>query len=109
MAWIYLLIAGIFEIGWPLGFKLADVTGNKFLWISIAAMSMLLSGLFLYLAQKEIPIGTAYAVWTGVGAAGTFIIGILFFKDPVGFFRMLSLFLIIAGIVGLRLSSQPIS
>jgi quaternary ammonium compound-resistance protein SugE len=104
MAWIYLVIAGIFEIGWPLGYKLADVTGNKILWIGIAIVSMGFSGLFLYLAQKEIPIGTAYAVWTGIGAAGTFLIGLLFFNDPVKTLRILSFLLIVIGIVGLRLT-----
>jgi quaternary ammonium compound-resistance protein SugE len=104
MAWFYLFIAGIFEIGWPLGFKLSNVTGNKILWITIAAVSMIISGVFLWIAQKEIPIGTAYAVWTGIGASGTFIIGIIFFKDPASLLRMLSFLLIIAGVVGLRFS-----
>lgn len=104
MAWFYLFIAGIFEIGWPLGFKLSDVTGNKILWITIAAVSMIISGVFLWFAQKEIPIGTAYAVWTGIGASGTFIIGIIFFKDPASLLRLLSFLLIIVGVVGLRFS-----
>ncbi len=63
-----------------------------------------LSGLFLWFAQKSIPIGTAYAVWTGIGAAGTFILGILMFRDPASLLRILSVLLIIAGIVGLKLS-----
>lgn len=67
-------------------------------------MSMGLSGLFLWLAQKSIPMGTAYAVWTGIGAVGTFIVGILMFKDPATIFRILSVTLIVIGIVGLRLS-----
>lgn len=104
MAWIYLVIAGIFEIGWPLGYKLADVTGNKVLWIAVAVVSMGFSGVFLYLAQKEIPIGTAYAVWTGIGAVGTFLIGLFFFGDPVKTLRILSFLLIVAGIVGLKLT-----
>lgn len=104
MAWFYLFIAGIFEIGWPLGFKLSDVTGNKILWITIAAVSMIISGVFLWIAQKEIPIGTAYAVWTGIGASGTFLIGIIFFKDPASLLRLLSFLLIIVGVVGLRFS-----
>jgi quaternary ammonium compound-resistance protein SugE len=102
--WIYLLIAGLFEIGWPLGFKLSQTTGHKVLWIAFAAISMALSGLFLWLAQKTIPVGTAYAVWTGIGAAGTFIIGVLFFKDAASMMRILSVMLIIAGVIGLRLS-----
>ena len=81
MAWLYLIIAGIFEIGWPLGFKLSETTGKKSLWITMAIISMCFSGYFLWLAQKQISIGTAYAVWTGIGAAGTFIIGIIIFRE----------------------------
>lgn len=104
MPWLYLFIAGIFEIGWPLGFKLSETTGNRFLWLSVAVVSMIFSGLFLWIAQKTIPIGTAYAIWTGIGAAGTFLIGIFFFKDPVGMLRIFSFLLIVVGIVGLKLS-----
>jgi quaternary ammonium compound-resistance protein SugE len=66
---------------------------------------MALSGFFLWIAQREIPIGTAYAIWTGMGAAGTFIIGILFFKDSSDWLRLLSFALIILGIIGLKLSN----
>lgn len=104
MNWIYLLIAGIFEVGWPLGFKLSQTTPNKFVWIVFSVISMALSGLFLYIAQKTIPIGTAYAVWTGIGAAGTFLIGILYFKDPADWIRFISFSFIVLGIVGLKLS-----
>lgn len=105
MAWFYLLLAAIFEIGWPLGFKLSQThSQQKILWIAIAAISMTLSGLFLWMAQKEIPIGTAYAVWTGIGAAGTFIIGILYFKDAATLLRIASVMLIIMGVIGLKLS-----
>lgn len=104
MAWFYLLIAGIFEIGWPLGFKLSQTTGHKISWIVFAVVSMALSGLFLYLAQREIPMGTAYAVWTGIGASGAFLIGILFFNDPATMWRMISVMFIIIGVVGLRIS-----
>ena len=105
MSWIYLILGGVFEVGWPLGFKLSQTLGHKFLWIMLSVVSMSLSGLFLYLAQREIPIGTAYAVWTGIGAAGTFLIGILFFQDSATFWRMASAALIIIGIVGLKLTS----
>ncbi|HPT70606.1 MAG TPA: multidrug efflux SMR transporter [Syntrophomonas sp.] len=105
MEWIYLLIAGIFEMGWPLGFKLSQVQAdNKWWWIIIAVISMALSGLFLWFAQRVIPIGTAYAVWTGIGAVGTFFIGIIFFKDAASIIRMMSVLLIIVGIVGLKLA-----
>ena len=104
MAWVWLIIAGIFEIGWPLGFKLSQtLTSGKWLWILMSVASMALSGLFLWMAQKNIPIGTAYAVWTGIGAIGTFTIGVIFFKDPASVLRMLSVLLILAGIVGLKI------
>ncbi|NDW12007.1 QacE family quaternary ammonium compound efflux SMR transporter [Bacteroides sp. 214] len=102
MAWLFLILGGIFEIGWPLGFKLASSTSHKFLFIAMSVVSMALSGYFLYLAQRNIPIGTAYAVWTGIGAIGTITIGILFFNDSMGFMRLFSAFLIIAGIIGLK-------
>ena len=99
-----MVVAGLFEIGWPLGFKLSQTTVNKAVWMIFAVLSMSASGLFLWLAQKSIPIGTAYAVWTGIGAVGTFIIGILFFKDPATLFRILSFTFIVIGIIGLKLS-----
>ena len=102
MAWLYLLLGGIFEIGWPLGFKLAAGSQHKIAFIGLSVASMALSGLFLYLAQRTIPIGTAYAVWTGIGAIGTLTIGIVFFDDPAGFMRLLSALLIVAGIIGLK-------
>jgi quaternary ammonium compound-resistance protein SugE len=64
-----------------------------------------LSGLFLWLAQKNIPMGTAYAVWTGIGAAGTFLVGVVYFQDSASMLRILSVFLIIVGVIGLKLSS----
>ena len=105
MAWLYLTIAGVFEIGWPLGLKLSQTTSHKITWILFAALSMAASGLFLWLSQRTIPMGTAYAVWTGIGAIGAFVTGILMFKDPATLFRILSVTLIILGIVGLKLSS----
>ena len=104
MAWILLIIAGLFEIGWPLGFKLASMHSKYFIWfIGLSILSMGLSGYFLYLAQKSIPIGTAYVIWTGVGAIGTVLLGILFFHDSANIFRLLFLSLILIGIVGLKL------
>ena len=104
MAWILLIIAGLFEIGWPLGFKLASMHSKYFIWfIGLSILSMGLSGYFLYLAQKSIPIGTAYVIWTGIGAIGTVILGILFFHDSANIFRLLFLSLILIGIVGLKL------
>jgi quaternary ammonium compound-resistance protein SugE len=105
MSWVYLFIAGIFEIGWPLGLKLSQTMASKVVGIVIAIISMALSGLFLWLAQRTIPMGTAYAVWTGIGAVGTFIVGILLFKDPSNIFRIISVSLVIVGVVGLKLSN----
>ena len=100
MAWILLIIAGLFEIGWPLGFKLASMHSKYFIWfIGLSILSMGLSGYFLYLAQKSIPIGTAYVIWTGIGAIGTVLLGILFFHDSANIFRLLFLSLILIGIV----------
>ena len=104
MAWVFLLVAGLSEIGWPLGLKLSQTTPHKVTWLLVAVASMAVSGLFLWLAQKSIPMGTAYAVWTGIGAAGAFIAGILLFKDSASVFRVFSMTLIVAGIVGLKLS-----
>ena len=105
MAWIYLVIAGLFEIGWPLGLKMAQtMEGKQFTGLAIAVIAMGLSGFFLFTAQKEIPMGTAYAVWTGIGAAGTFILGIVLYYDPIGILRIASVLLIIAGVIGLKLA-----
>ena len=105
MAWFYLILAGLFEIGWPLGFKLSQTTNYKYSWILFSIITMAMSGYFLYLAQKTIPIGSAYAVWTGIGSVGAFIIGILLLKDLVDAFKIVSVSFIIIGIVGLRISS----
>lgn len=104
MAWILLILAGLFEIGWPLGFKLAGIFPRcHYLCLTLAVVSMGLSGWLLYLAQRSIPMGTAYMIWTGIGGVGTVILGILFFHDAVTFWRLLFLSLIFIGIVGLKL------
>jgi quaternary ammonium compound-resistance protein SugE len=104
-AWLYLIIAGLLEIGWPLGFKLSQTTSHRITFILMAVVCMALSGLFLWLAQRDIPIGTAYAIWTGIGAAGTFLIGLIVFHDPASMMRILSFLLIVAGVIGLRISA----
>jgi quaternary ammonium compound-resistance protein SugE len=103
MSWIYIIIAAVFEVGWPLGFKLAQMTAHKFLWISFAVVSMTLSGFFLYIAQKGIPIGTAYSVWTGIGAVCTFLIGVAFFHDAMSMLRFLGIILVISGVALLKI------
>ena len=104
MAWIYLILAGCFEIGWPVGLKMAQAPETRLSGIAIAIAFMSLSGLLLWLAQRQIPIGTAYAVWTGIGAAGTFFFGILHYGDPASMSRYLGVGLIIAGVVILQLT-----
>ncbi|MDH8701819.1 quaternary ammonium compound-resistance protein SugE [Dysgonomonadaceae bacterium PH5-43] len=104
MAWLFLILGGLFEIGWPLGFKLASSTPqHKILFLVMSVVSMALSGYFLFLAQRTIPIGTAYAVWTGIGAVGTLTVGIIFFNDSAEIMRLLSALLIIVGIIGLKI------
>ena len=104
MAWIYLLLAGLFEIGWPVGLKIAQEEHTRAIGVITAVVCMAASGLLLWLAQKQIPIGTSYAVWTGIGAAGTFIVGVAFYGDPASLVRYLGIILIIAGVVTLKLA-----
>lgn len=104
MSWLYLFIASIFEVGWPFGLKMAADSNPKFWWILFAVAAMTLSGIFLYMAQKHIPVGTAYAIWTGIGASCTFIIGILFFNDALNLVRVLAVLLIITGVIMLKLA-----
>ncbi len=104
MAWIYLILAGVFEIGWPLGFKLAQTSEYRWGGILLSVVSMMLSGTLLYLAQREIPMGTAYAVWTGLGALGTFLLGIWLFGDAATFAKFLGVGLIMSGVIVMKLS-----
>ncbi len=107
MAWIFLIIAGCFEWGWPIGLKFAwTKEGVQFWPLAGAIFSMVASGSFLLLAQRTIPVGTAYAVWTGIGAAGTFVLGILVLKEPAQLARFLCVGLIITGIIGLKIFSS---
>lgn len=104
MGWIFLVIAGCFEIGWPVGLKLAQQTETRMTGIAVAVFFMIVSGVFLWLAQRTIPIGTAYAVWTGIGAAGTFIVGVLFYGDSASLLRYAGVALIVAGVTTLKLA-----
>jgi len=104
MAWICLISAGIFEIGWAVGLKYTE--GFSRLWPSAATVcAMAISLALLSVALKTIPMGTAYAVWTGIGAAGTALIGMACFGESREVMRLLCLLLIIAGVVGLKLVS----
>ncbi|MBE2895069.1 DMT family transporter [Spirabiliibacterium falconis] len=105
MGWFYLLIAGLMEIGWPVGLKMATQAETRILGIMIAVVFMAASGALLWLAQKTIPIGTAYAVWTSIGAVGAFVVGVLFYQDSLTFWRTLGVLLIIVGVVVLKLAT----
>ena len=106
MAWVYLIAAGIMEWGWPIGLKLGVAeSGLRSGWIGFAAVFMVASGALLLIAQKTIPMGTAYAVWTGIGAVGAFILGILIFGEPATLARFLFVGPIIIGIVGLKIAT----
>lgn len=104
MAWAYLILAGIFEIGWPVGLKMAQQEGTRVQGVLIALAFMIVSGTLLWLAQKEIPLGTSYAVWTGIGAAGTFFVGVFYYGDPSSLARYLGVLLIISGVATLKLA-----
>lgn len=104
MAWILLLIAGLLEVGWAIGLKYTE--GFTRLWPSVFTLTAMgLSVLLLAIAMKTLPVGTSYAVWVGVGAVGTAILGMVLFAEPATVGRLVSLGLIVAGIVGLKLTS----
>ncbi|MCC2680828.1 MAG: QacE family quaternary ammonium compound efflux transporter [Nitrosospira multiformis] len=104
MSWPYLVLAGLFEIGWPVGLKMAQEPSSRVTGIAVAVVFMATRGILLWLAQRQIPIGTAYAVWTGIGAAGTFLVGVFFYDDPTSIARYLGVALIVSGVVILKLA-----
>ena len=104
MAWLILIIAGLFEVGWAIGLKFTE--GFTRLWPSVlTVLAMVISLWLLGIAMKTLPVGTAYGVWVGVGVIGTVIMGIIVFDEPVNAVRVLSLALITAGIVGLKVTT----
>jgi quaternary ammonium compound-resistance protein SugE len=104
MAWVYLIIAGLFEICWATSLKFTENFTK--LWPSLFFLvTMVASMYFLSLAVKTLPLGTAYAIWTGIGAVGAVIAGIILFSEPATFYRILFVCMIVAGIVGLKISS----
>ena len=105
MAWFYLIIAGLFEVGFTTSLKLSENFSHKG-WAAVFFVSISLSFYFLNKAIQFIPIGTAYAVWTGIGAVGTVIVGIILFRESVDFWRMLFIFLLIGSILGLKVVSN---
>lgn len=101
MAWTLLVIAGLFEVGWAIGLKYTE--GFTRLWPSVwTVAAMIVSIVLLGLALKSIPVGTGYAVWTGIGAVGVAILGMILFGEPKTLLRIGSILLIVAGIVGLK-------
>jgi len=104
MPWLLLVVAGLLEVGWAVGLKYTE--GFTRLWPSVfTGAAMVLSVVLLGIAMKSLPVGTSYAVWVGIGAVGTALLGMLLFGEPATAGRLLSLGLILAGIVGLKLAS----
>lgn len=104
MPWIILVLAGLFEVGWAIGLKYTD--GFTKLWPTVGTVAAMAVSLgLLGIAMKSLPVGTAYAIWVGVGAVGTVILGIVLFQEPVNALRLASVGLIIAGLVGLKLAT----
>jgi quaternary ammonium compound-resistance protein SugE len=104
MEWTMLAVAGLFEVAWAVGLKYTD--GFSRWWPSVGtALAMAVSVVLLALAMRTLPVGTAYAVWTGIGAVGTALLGIALFGEPATFARLGCIALIVAGIVGLKLTA----
>jgi quaternary ammonium compound-resistance protein SugE len=104
MAWVWLALAGAAEIGWMVGLKYSDGF-TRIAWSAVTLAAMGLSLVFLSFATRTIPMGTAYAVWTGIGAAGIAVIGILFFGEPRTALRIACIGLVVLGVVGLKFAS----
>lgn len=104
MAWIILVLAGLFEVGWAIGLKYTE--GFTRVWPTVGtAVAMIISLWLLGVAMKSLPVGTAYTVWVGVGAVGTVMLGIVLLGEPANAARLVSVALIIAGIIGLKLAT----
>lgn len=105
-AWLVLVVAGLFEIGWAVGLKYTE--GLTRLWPTVGTgAALVVSMVLLALAVRVLPLGTAYAVWTGIGTVGTALLGIALFREPATAARLLCIALIVTGIVGLRLLTRP--
>ena len=108
MAWVILFVAGLFEIGWAVGLKYTD--GFTRLWpVAGTIAALIISVVMLGIAVRTLPLGTAYAVWTGIGTVGTAVLGIVLFREPATAIRMVCIALIVAGIVGLKFFSPTTS
>ena len=104
MAWVYLVIAGLFEMGWAIGLNYPDGF-TRLVPTALTVGAMIISVVLLGIALRDLPVGTGYAVWTGIGTVGTAVLGMYLFGDPVTVARLVSIGLIIAGIAGLKLFS----
>lgn len=104
MAWVYLVIAGIFEMGWAIGLKYTEGF-TKLVPTTLTIAAMVISVALLGLALRDLPVGTGYAVWTGIGTVGTALLGMYLFGDPATAARLASIGLIVAGIIGLKVLS----
>lgn len=109
MAWLILLVAGLLEIGWAVGLKYTD--GFTRFWPVVGTIAaLIISVALLGIAVRSLPLGTAYAVWTGIGTVGTAVLGIILFREPATALRLICIALIVAGIVGLKLATAaPVS
>ncbi|GAA0116356.1 MULTISPECIES: DMT family transporter [Clostridium] len=105
MQWLFLVLAGLFEVGWALGLKYSEGF-TKFMPSAFTVLGMIASFYFLSLSLKNLPLGTAYAIWTGIGTVGTVILGIILFKEPISITRLICIGFIVIGIVGLKLVSS---
>ena len=106
MAWVVLFVAGLFEVGWAIGLKYTE--GFTRLWPTVGTLiSVVVSTGLLGVALRTLPVGTGYAVWTGIGTVGTAVLGIILFREPATAARLFCIALIVAGIVGLKLVSAP--
>lgn len=104
MAWLILFIAGLLEVAWAIGLKYTE--GFTRLWPSVwTLVALVASFVLLGLAMKSLPVGTAYSVWVGIGAVGTVILGVFLFHEPTNALRIISVCLILAGVIGLKLST----
>lgn len=104
MAWVYLIIAGLFEITWAIGLKYADGF-TRLVPSAVTIVAMILSVVLLGLALRELPVGTGYAVWTGIGTVGAAILGMILFSEPATVIRLGCIALIVAGIIGLKFAA----
>ncbi len=108
MDWLILFVAGLFEVGWAVGLKYTE--GFTRLWPTVGTLiAMVVSMGLLGVALRTLPVGTAYAIWTGVGTVGTAMLGIVLFREPATAMRLVSIALIVAGIVGLKLATPKTS